>query len=223
MPIPFDDLFRARCEARALLWQAGELTLHEAVDELERWSRDRIDVDGAQAIMAAAFEKVRLTPLSEPGEITPPPISPPRPMDEYEGLPSTFAAACRAADARQPAVSEHTQRLRNLMASTAGLDAAWQTVQQSPSGANKQDAPPATVEALMYQLREGGTAALAEASAKRRLAQLSQKQVALLGERLRWRAAVTVYAVGNDFERSWRRWTQEEVNKLLSSWIKIHG
>ena len=59
MATPFDELFRARCEARAKLWQAGELTLHEAVDELERWSREQLDTDSAQAIMAAAFAAVR--------------------------------------------------------------------------------------------------------------------------------------------------------------------
>jgi hypothetical protein len=66
MPTPFDVVFRARCEARALLWQAGELTLHEAVDELERVSRDRLDADSAQAIMAAAFAAVRETAQSLP-------------------------------------------------------------------------------------------------------------------------------------------------------------
>jgi hypothetical protein len=59
MLTPFDEVFRARCEARARLWQAGELTLHEAVDALAVMAADRLDTDSAQAIMAAAFARVR--------------------------------------------------------------------------------------------------------------------------------------------------------------------
>lgn len=54
------DVFRARADARALLWRAGEYTLHEAVDELqaaaERTGLVRtIGQDGVQAILATAF------------------------------------------------------------------------------------------------------------------------------------------------------------------------
>jgi hypothetical protein len=43
------EIFRARCQARALLWQAGEFTLHQAVDELEAYGRAlKLDVDEAQ-------------------------------------------------------------------------------------------------------------------------------------------------------------------------------
>lgn len=52
--------FIARCEARALLWQLGEFTLHEAVDELERVRLDlKINADVAQALIAAAFAAVQ--------------------------------------------------------------------------------------------------------------------------------------------------------------------
>jgi hypothetical protein len=57
-------VFRARCEARAMLVDVGMLGLHEAVDELQRDAKrdglvERIGQDGVQAIMAAAFEAVR--------------------------------------------------------------------------------------------------------------------------------------------------------------------
>ncbi len=57
-------VFIARCEARALLWQAGEFDLHEAVDVLQAAAvRDGlvagIGQDAVQAIMAKAFEAVR--------------------------------------------------------------------------------------------------------------------------------------------------------------------
>jgi len=51
-------------EARALLWQACEFDLHEAVDELQRAAeRDglvaELGQDAVQAIIAKAFEAVR--------------------------------------------------------------------------------------------------------------------------------------------------------------------
>jgi hypothetical protein len=57
-------IFTARCEARALLWQAGEFDLHEAVDVLQAAAmRDglvaAIGQDAVQALMAAAFTAVR--------------------------------------------------------------------------------------------------------------------------------------------------------------------
>jgi hypothetical protein len=57
-------VFIARAEARAFLWQAGELELHQAVDELQAAAeRDglvaEIGQDGVQAIVAKAFEAVR--------------------------------------------------------------------------------------------------------------------------------------------------------------------
>jgi hypothetical protein len=55
--------FVARVEARAILWQAGELGLHEAVDELQFAAEDdgvvgRIGQDAVQAIMGHAFDAV---------------------------------------------------------------------------------------------------------------------------------------------------------------------
>jgi hypothetical protein len=57
-------VFVARAEARALLWQAGEFDLHEAVDELQAAAeRDglvaELGQDRVQAIIAEAFAKMR--------------------------------------------------------------------------------------------------------------------------------------------------------------------
>jgi hypothetical protein len=57
-------VFTARAEARALLWQAGEFDLHEAVDILQRDAErdglvDQIGQDEVQRIIAAAFAPVR--------------------------------------------------------------------------------------------------------------------------------------------------------------------
>jgi hypothetical protein len=58
------EVFVARAEARALLWQAGELDLHIAVDELQAAAErdglfDQIGQDRVQKIIADAFAQVR--------------------------------------------------------------------------------------------------------------------------------------------------------------------
>jgi hypothetical protein len=57
-------IFSARCEARAMLWAAGEFDLHEAVDKLQHDAeRDGLvaDVgqDAVQEIISKAFGVVR--------------------------------------------------------------------------------------------------------------------------------------------------------------------
>ena len=58
------DVFWARCEARALLYTAGEFTLHESVDPLQAAADasglvHEIGQDAVQALMAKAFSKAR--------------------------------------------------------------------------------------------------------------------------------------------------------------------
>lgn len=58
------EAFRARCEARALLWHCGVFDLHEAVDVLQHDAvRDglvaEIGQDAMQQIMSNAFKVVR--------------------------------------------------------------------------------------------------------------------------------------------------------------------
>jgi hypothetical protein len=59
--------FRARCEARAILWAACEFDLPTAVDKLQADAVrdglvDEIGQDEVQRIMAAAFHRVRGQP-----------------------------------------------------------------------------------------------------------------------------------------------------------------
>jgi hypothetical protein len=58
------EVFIARAEARALLWQAGEFDLHQAVDELQAAAeRDGpvtlLGQDAVQEILSKAFGVVR--------------------------------------------------------------------------------------------------------------------------------------------------------------------
>jgi hypothetical protein len=58
------EVFRARAEARALLWKVGALDLFEAVDKLQADAVrdglvDAIGQDEVQRIMATAFHRYR--------------------------------------------------------------------------------------------------------------------------------------------------------------------
>jgi hypothetical protein len=63
------DVFRLRCEARAILVAEGEMDFHEAVDGLQEGAVEQglvadLGQDAVQAIMAEAFAKV-----PRPGEL----------------------------------------------------------------------------------------------------------------------------------------------------------
>jgi hypothetical protein len=65
-PITKEDVFRERCEARAILYAACEYDLHEAVDVLQADAERsgliaEIGQDAVQTIMATAFRAVRDT------------------------------------------------------------------------------------------------------------------------------------------------------------------
>jgi hypothetical protein len=66
-----------------------------------------------------------------------------------------------------------------------------------------------TVEALMFSLRERGTKALEESATKRRLSQLSERQVIEIGDRLQKLKPEIA-----------RAWSIEEVKLLLQARIK---
>lgn len=78
------EVFRERCEARALLFVNGQMSLHDAVDELQASAErcgliDRIGQDQLQAIMGTAFAAVRF----EPG---PPSLTPKSVIDAFWAL-----------------------------------------------------------------------------------------------------------------------------------------
>jgi hypothetical protein len=62
--VPAVNAFRARCEARAWLVAEGELTLQDAVDELQASAVasgivETLGQDGVQEIMSVAFNLVQ--------------------------------------------------------------------------------------------------------------------------------------------------------------------
>jgi hypothetical protein len=88
---------------------------------------------------------------------------------------------CREADqrARQQPPNARLKRLRRLLEDNVSLERAWTELNQVTEGA-----PEPTIEALMYLLRSRGVKALEEPDTKRRLAQLSDRQIIEVGERL---------------------------------------
>src|SRR5262249_34874382 len=158
-------VFIARLEARAVLWAAGEMTLHDAIDEL--WAdavRDglvtRLGVDKAQELLATAFAPQRDDlPCDE--EDAPEPIA----DEENEGGQSTFnpavaghdalsptlAAACRKADEKQrrEPVDPAIERAHRLLSDDVSFEKAWNEL-NNPLGV-----PIATLHAAEYLLLLG--------------------------------------------------------------------
>jgi uncharacterized protein YjiS (DUF1127 family) len=181
-------IFTLRAEARARLYADGEMDLHTAVDELQRLAETNglvaaIGQDAVQAIMSEAFAVVRddLPTSDEPT------VSPDEPT--FAGDPWSAPSWHKAAieyykeRAKRPLVAEtepeHLARLRRLMANDVSLERTYAELNSAPGRAAKM-----TVEALMYSLRERGTAALKEPDTRRRLGELSDDQLTDVGTRL---------------------------------------
>jgi hypothetical protein len=85
------EVFHERSEARALLFGHDQMSLHDAVDELQAAAErtgliDRIGRDEVQAIMSAAFAAVRVPPASvvpEPEGLEPSPSTPKSTIDAF--------------------------------------------------------------------------------------------------------------------------------------------
>jgi len=61
--IPAEEIFRERCEARAILYETAEISLHEAVDVLQEDAErtgliDMVGQDAVQSILAESFAKL---------------------------------------------------------------------------------------------------------------------------------------------------------------------
>jgi hypothetical protein len=89
-PINTLEQFRARCAIVASQYAIGRIDLIEAVDTLQdfaftRGLVDEIGQDEVQAVLSAALASIQKKERT----------------DEYEGLSSTFARACLAADVLQ--------------------------------------------------------------------------------------------------------------------------
>jgi hypothetical protein len=114
---------------------------------------------------------------------------------------------CRAADKRQrrKPIDPHLAKLRELMADDVSLAEVWYELNSAHIRAR---AASATVEALMYSLRERGTKALTERDTQRRIGELSEEQLHAAGARL---------------QRLARAWSAEEIERLAAAWMAHHA
>jgi hypothetical protein len=116
-------VFIARAEARAKLWQIGEISLHDAVDELQRAAEAsglvaELGQDEVQRLMVEAF-----APLRDDLAINEDPSGATASFDDDE---STFAAACHKADEKQrrKPTDRRLERLRRLLDDDVTLERA---------------------------------------------------------------------------------------------------
>jgi hypothetical protein len=138
-------VFIERAEAMARLWQTGEILLCDAVDRV--WQAAEaygvviaLGQDEVQRRMAEVFAAVRRADAT--------PTAANFPDDQYEGLSSTFAAACRVADTKQTCKPRdlRIERLRKLMDDDVSIERAWAELHKRVPG----DVPRATVEAAEH-------------------------------------------------------------------------
>jgi hypothetical protein len=113
---------------------------------------------------------------------------------------STFAAACRKADAKARAqpISPDIKRRRELLEDDTSLDRAYSEINRSRSRAANS-----TVDALVSSLRSG-ISSLEDRDVRRRLSELNDDQFIEVGGRLRRLKPEIAVA-----------WTADEVDTLL--------
>jgi hypothetical protein len=142
-PVAVLDDFIERCEAAARRWQAGYRQLHDAVDGLQAEAAanglvDSIGQDAVQAIIAAAFAKVREDPA-----------------EDAWNAPGWRDAAVEYHSKRGNRVTvtdiepERLAQLRALMADDVSLERA-----QAELNSNRS-VPTATLQAAEFLVREG--------------------------------------------------------------------
>lgn len=141
------DVLIARVEAKATLWVAGEISLHDAVDELwHEAMRDglvaELGPDEVQWILSDAFAPER-DDLPWDDDVSDENIN-------FED--STFAAACEAADEKQRRRPSDPQleKLRRLMDGDVSLERAWAELNTHTQG----DVPTATLRTAEFLLKE---------------------------------------------------------------------
>ena len=203
------EVFVARAEARALLYAAGEVTLHEAVDELQLAAeRDgllaKLGQDEIQRIMAAAFARVRDARN----------VGPPfrdklriefRCRNIWDAPGWREAAPQYRANRPSPPDRQTIERARRLLDDNVSLERAWHEINARPGRAAQT-----TVEALMFSLRDG-VGALSRPDTLRRLSELDDLQLREVVVRLlQFKTEIA------------EPWTPEEVEILLAVRRKLH-
>ena len=163
-----------------------------------------IGQDAARATMTAAFSAMR-----DDADNTVPKLI----ADDAWAAPTWREAALEYHKHRGNCVSiapyapEHLARLRRLMGDDVSIEHAWHELNNQRSGAAA-----ATVEALMFGLRDGLVALSKNPDRLRRLSELNAEQLRAVCERLQ-----------NFPPHIARAWGPNEVKALIAIWSKRHG
>jgi hypothetical protein len=209
--------FTTRAEALARLYAAGEIDLHTAVDKA--WQSAEayglllpiggIGADEVERHIAAIFAAVPSVVVNAAG--TDATAENEKPSDQYEGLESTFAALCRAADEKQSCepTDPRTERARALLADDDVSDVgAYAELNAAHVDGRAADS---TVEALMFSFR-AGINAIGHAETLRRLSQLDDAQIREVAVRVQKFKAHIAPA-----------WTPQDVEVLITARSKINA
>jgi hypothetical protein len=141
------EAFVARASARATLYAAGEISLHEAVDQLQHDAVrdglvDRIGQDRVQQIMAAAFAAVQLSDeISESSDTS------------SAAWAAAAAAYHRKRDGRQLIIEIEPERLtraRRLLGDSVSLERTWAQLNTRAPG----DVPTSVLQAAEFLLQQ---------------------------------------------------------------------
>jgi hypothetical protein len=121
----------------------------------------------------------------------------------------TFEEACRRADEkrRRQVEPERLAQLRRLLDDNVSLERAWAELNQR----HRSDAPQATVEALVFSLRDG-IAALGRPATLLRLSELSDAQLR--------EVAVRVQKFKHEIAQPW---TPQDVEVLIAARSRVHA
>src|SRR6516164_3277092 len=116
--------------------------------------------------------------------------------------------ACCAMRRPRPPLTEEEQRLGRQLAPDTSLEKVWFLLSMQ---ARPGQAAASTVEALVYQVRRGGTG-LSNLKARQRLSELSEQQLHEVSARLQ-----------KFMPHIARAWSPPEVELLVQLWSDLHG
>ena len=108
---------------------------------------------------------------------------------------------------RQP-LTEEERCFRRLVAPDTSLEEAWFSINAQ---ARRGKAAASAIEALVYQLRSGGTG-LSKPEARQKLSELSEQQLHEVSMRLQ-----------KFMPHIARAWSPSEVELLVQIWSDLHG
>jgi hypothetical protein len=191
------EVFRARCDAKAHLYGAGEIDLHDAAGELQDAAMasglvGAIGQDAVQAIMVDAFWPAR--------ERTP------------EDVPSKTASRTEKRDAFLAAYRRQWEANRAHSTADCSLGAMQAIVD---AARRRHGTAQSTIDALLHSLRRG-LSCLSDPKCLGRLAECDEHAIRTI-------AAALLTRPGTTEDGPLPPWMQDDVGRLLDIWRSTKG